>query len=247
MRVVALLGILAIISSCSPVEGTSHSSSIGAQGVTGATGANGAVGPPGATGSAGSPDTPADVLAKLLTVDGAGSGLDADTLGGVTVEQFATIGPRSVPIAISATANFSGTTTYTASTTIRFSDTLDGAIAGSAGLPANFVSGPVRLVVSGAMTGPGSPLTPCSMVIGGRIVVVAREGSPLIPGPPSSPTQVVSSASGFGFAKKIDLTLSVGLAPYDLIQFVFLRSGADSNDTCPPSDVLHLSLEYIGQ
>jgi hypothetical protein len=48
----------------------------GAQGVTGTAGA---IGP---TGPAGSPDTPAQVLAKLGEVDGAGSGLDADLLGG---------------------------------------------------------------------------------------------------------------------------------------------------------------------
>lgn len=35
-------------------------------------------------GPQGSPDAPAEVLRKLLTVDGPGSGLDADTLGGRT-------------------------------------------------------------------------------------------------------------------------------------------------------------------
>lgn len=68
---------------------------IGAKGDTGAPGAKGdtgAAGTPGtkgetgaagATGPAGSPDTAHDVLAKLLTVDGTGSGLDADLLGGL--------------------------------------------------------------------------------------------------------------------------------------------------------------------
>ncbi len=42
---------------------------------------DGTVGPMGAIGS-GSPDTPAQVLAKLLTVDGPGSMLDADTVDG---------------------------------------------------------------------------------------------------------------------------------------------------------------------
>lgn len=54
----------------------------GSQGPTGAPGAKGDNGAPGAPGADGSPDTPAQVLAKILTVDGSGSGLDADTLDG---------------------------------------------------------------------------------------------------------------------------------------------------------------------
>lgn len=48
-------------------------------------GPQGAQGLPGADGPAGSPDTPVDVLAKLAQVDGTGSGLDADTLGGARI------------------------------------------------------------------------------------------------------------------------------------------------------------------
>ncbi len=57
----------------------------------GATGPQGPAGPTGATGPqgpAGSPDTAAQILAKLLTVDGAGSGLDADTVDGVGASAF---------------------------------------------------------------------------------------------------------------------------------------------------------------
>jgi Collagen triple helix repeat (20 copies) len=54
----------------------------GAPGAKGDTGAAGATGATGAVGASGSPDTPAQVLAKLLTVDGTGSGLDADLLQG---------------------------------------------------------------------------------------------------------------------------------------------------------------------
>ena len=43
-------------------------------------------------GGGGSPDTAAQVLAKLLTVDGAGSGLDADLLDGMTPAQVAALG-----------------------------------------------------------------------------------------------------------------------------------------------------------
>ncbi|HKG40338.1 MAG TPA: hypothetical protein VKB25_15215 [Conexibacter sp.] len=61
----------------------------GPQGPAGAKGADGAAGPQGPVGAigpqgpAGSADTPAEVLAKLLSVDGRGSGLDADLLDGL--------------------------------------------------------------------------------------------------------------------------------------------------------------------
>jgi Collagen triple helix repeat (20 copies) len=58
---------------------------IGNAGAGGATGAAGATGATGAPGAAGSPDSAGDVLAKLLTVDGAGSGLDADRLAGAAL------------------------------------------------------------------------------------------------------------------------------------------------------------------
>lgn len=57
----------------------------GTQGETGATGAVGPAGPQGPMGpqgEPGSPDTGAEILAKLLAVDGTGSGLDADLLAG---------------------------------------------------------------------------------------------------------------------------------------------------------------------
>ena len=61
----------------------------GPQGPTGPTGPTGATGPQGPAGADGSPDTAAQVLAKLVTVDGAGSGLDADLLDGNQASAFA--------------------------------------------------------------------------------------------------------------------------------------------------------------
>jgi hypothetical protein len=55
----------------------------GANGANGTAGAAGAAGATGSAGPAGSPDTPAQVLQKLGQVDGAGSGLDADSLDGL--------------------------------------------------------------------------------------------------------------------------------------------------------------------
>lgn len=54
----------------------------GPAGAVGPQGPAGAVGPQGPAGAAGSPDTAAQVLAKIVTVDGASSSLDADLLDG---------------------------------------------------------------------------------------------------------------------------------------------------------------------
>jgi hypothetical protein len=63
----------------------------GPAGPPGADGADSTVpGPAGPPGASGSPDTAAQVLAKLVTVDGAGSGLDADLLDGLNSTAFAT-------------------------------------------------------------------------------------------------------------------------------------------------------------
>ena len=58
----------------------------GPQGSPGPTGTTGSQGPAGADGS---PDTAAQVLAKLVTVDGPGSGLNADKLDGNQASAFA--------------------------------------------------------------------------------------------------------------------------------------------------------------
>ena len=60
----------------------------GLQGVIGYTGSQGIQGIIGYTGSQGSPDTAAQILAKLITVDGPGSGLNADTLDGINSASF---------------------------------------------------------------------------------------------------------------------------------------------------------------
>ncbi len=61
---------------------------VGSQGLQGARGPTGRTGATGPVGPAGSPDTPAQVLTKLLTVDGSGSGLDADKLAGLSSTDF---------------------------------------------------------------------------------------------------------------------------------------------------------------
>ena len=73
----------------------------GAAGATGPKGDTGATGPQGPAGADGSPDTAAQVRAKLITVDGAGSGIDADLLDGSHASAFAKL----------SGATFSGTVT----------------------------------------------------------------------------------------------------------------------------------------
>ncbi len=60
----------------------------GPEGPVGPRGPAGQAGAAGADGADGSADTPAQVLAKLVTVDGNGSGLDADRLDGLNSSQF---------------------------------------------------------------------------------------------------------------------------------------------------------------
>ena len=68
---------------------TGSTGATGPTGPAGPTGPTGATGPQGPAGADGSPDTAAQVLAKLVTVDGAGSGLDADLLDGSHASAFA--------------------------------------------------------------------------------------------------------------------------------------------------------------
>ena len=73
----------------------------GPQGPAGPTGTTGPTGPQGPAGADGSPDTAAQVRAKLVTVDGSGSGIDADLLDGNHASAFARL----------SGATFSGTVT----------------------------------------------------------------------------------------------------------------------------------------
>lgn len=60
----------------------------GVDGLAGPEGIRGERGPAGGDGGDGSPDTPEQVLAKMLEVDGAGSGLIADSVDGLQANQF---------------------------------------------------------------------------------------------------------------------------------------------------------------
>lgn len=84
-----------------PQGATGPAGPTGARGLTGATGATGPVGPQGPAGANGSPDTAAQVRDKLKTVDGSGSGIDADRLDGLHASSFARL----------SGATFSGTVT----------------------------------------------------------------------------------------------------------------------------------------
>lgn len=68
---------------------TGPAGATGPAGPQGPAGPAGATGPQGPAGADGSPDTAAQVLAKLVTMDGSGSGLDADLLDGSHASAFA--------------------------------------------------------------------------------------------------------------------------------------------------------------
>ena len=86
---------------------TGATGSTGATGVAGNTGATGVAGPTGVTGEQGSPDTPTQVLDKLLTVDGPGSGLNADLLDGLHAAGFWQLGGNASTVPAN---DFIGTT-----------------------------------------------------------------------------------------------------------------------------------------
>ncbi len=83
-------------------NGATWGAYVNLKGATGATGPVGATGPEGPAGADGSPDTAAQVLAKLVTVDGAGSGLNADLLDGTQASAFARLSGASFTGAVSA-------------------------------------------------------------------------------------------------------------------------------------------------
>ncbi len=64
----------------------------GTDGADGADGTNGTNGTNGTDGDDGSPDTAEEVLGKLITVDGPGSALSADSLDGLDSKDFARLG-----------------------------------------------------------------------------------------------------------------------------------------------------------
>lgn len=89
--------------------------------------------------------TAADVLAKLLTVDGAGSGLDADRLDGLT---SATANTASTIVARDASGNFSAGT-ITASLTGNVTGNVTGNLTGTVTGNATNVSGVVAVTNGG--------------------------------------------------------------------------------------------------
>ena len=99
---------------------TGAAGATGPTGATGSTGATGPTGPDGATGPTG-PDGPsmtaASVLAALITVDGAGSGLDADLLDGTNGAAFALLAsPTFTGVPAAPTASAGTNTTQLATT-----------------------------------------------------------------------------------------------------------------------------------
>jgi hypothetical protein len=100
----------------------------GLQGLKGDTGLQGLKGDPGVDGidgQDGSPDTAAQVRDKLLTVDGTGSGIDADTLDGLNSNAFAPAAKVLTP-PLSQVADFQQSTLFTSHGISLINDCSDG-------------------------------------------------------------------------------------------------------------------------
>jgi hypothetical protein len=95
----------------------------GAQGEQGPQGLRGADGTPGTPGQNGSPDTPQQVLDKLKQVDGVGSGLDSDSIDGLSAPDLVT---RSVFTTGSSAGTANTSTTILADVAGSFQVTDDG-------------------------------------------------------------------------------------------------------------------------
>lgn len=124
----------------------------GAPGPAGPPGADSTVpGPPGATGPAGasgSPDTAAQVLAKLITVDGAGSGLDADLLDGKDSTAFGTV----TNIATSGTGISGGPITATGTLTVSWNAGAVSSLSGMSLSGGTLTAAPAFSALTGAAT-----------------------------------------------------------------------------------------------
>lgn len=130
----------------------------GAPGPTGQAGPQGPVGGQGPTGPAGSADTPEQILSKLITVDGPGSGLNADLFGDLPTSAYqqrvtGACASGTAVSAIAADGNVTcGTTDVPVPLNLTQADVTDGALTASI---TNNGSGARAIDVSNAGVGPG--------------------------------------------------------------------------------------------
>lgn len=93
--------------------------------------------------------TAADVLAKLVTVDGTGSGLDADLLDGLNTSSTLPVGAdKSSVVTRDSSGNFAGTTIS--------ATTFSGTFSGAAAITSGTITGITKLAIADGGTGSGT-------------------------------------------------------------------------------------------
>ena len=202
----------------------------------------GSTGPTGAPGANGSPDSAADVLAKLVTVDGAGSGLDADTVGGIASTDL--VVQRARFISIPLVSGLLTSTTF-ANGYITYPSTPDATLRFRMQLPPDYVAGSeVKVVLGGGV--PGTP-GDCAlaMVV---YMTVARAGQMNNVSGLEGPIQVVPAHVAENAMLSLPLPSSVPLLPYDFLSVDVSRLGDSSvADDCPNLIIADINVEYLSR
>ena len=146
----------------------------GPAGAAGAPGEAGAIGPTGPQGDAGSPDSAQDVLAKLLTVDGAGSSLDADRFDGLDGAAFQRRGTSTACAAGQKAIAITATGDLTCGTDLNSGGTVTSVTAGS-GLTGGTITGAGTLAVDSTVQ--RRSVAP-SCAVNSALQGVAADGTP---------------------------------------------------------------------
>jgi hypothetical protein len=213
-----------------------------------------------------STDTPAEVLAKIVTVDGAGSGLDADLLDGHDSPYFATqtdmtavqakntsqdtaISGNTSSISANANAISDLQTATTPANLLTSIKTVDGS---GSGLDADTLDGhdTAYFGTAAADTAETNARTAADTTLQNNINLKANIASPVFTGDPQAPTPAVSdndtSIATTAFVKSVTATIvPFPEAPQDGLTYgrknatwSTVIGGAATSDTAPPGPLV---------
>ena len=175
----------------------------GSPGIPGEDGEDGVAGPPGASGS---PDTAAQVLAKLITVDGAGSGLDADLFDGKDSTAFGTV----TNIATSGTGISGGPITATGTLAVQWNAGAVSSLSGMNLSGGTLTAAPAFSALTGAATFAQLPASvqsvPITFAFSGKPATGAIANAPI--------SMAVTVPSGLVGTTVYDSTKATGSAAF---------------------------------